>query len=315
MDHGTYRELAAGAALDDLDPTERASLDAHVAACAPCGADARALVDTAGMLAYAVPRRTPPASLGGSVLAAIAASENRPVGIPAASLAYAGGTTAGSIVAPAGALPARPSSSVPAVPVAALAAHAAPAPAGANGNVIELEALRRERTRYRRLSIAGLAVAAALAVAVGALGTTAAGRSDELQTATRERDAAVAQLATTDEAMAVALAPDHATATLTPDPLAGEATVFVVYRPGTTEAWLMAGNLPATPEGKVYQLWSADAAGVHALTTFTCANTRTCLAPFGVDLALANATMVTLEPVGGAQGEPGPQVAHGELES
>jgi hypothetical protein len=310
MDHGTYRELAAGAALDDLDPTEQASLDAHIAACARCRADARALLDTAGMLAYAVPRRTPPASLRGSVLAAIAASENRPVGIPAASLAYAGGTTAGSIVAPAGAFPAGPSRSVPASPVAA----AAPAAAGATGDVIELEALRRERTRYRRLSIAGLAVAAALAVAVGALGTTAAGMSDELETATRERDAAVAQLATTDEAMAVALAPDHATAALTPDPLAGEATVFVVYRPGTTEAWLMAGNLPATPEGKVYQLWSADAAGVHALTTFTCADTQTCLAPFGVDLAGANATMVTLEPVGGAQGVPGPQVAFGELE-
>jgi len=315
MDHGTYRELAAGAALDDLDPTERASLDAHVAACAPCRADARALVDTAGMLAYAVPRRTPPASLRGSVLAAIAASENRPVGIPAASLAYASGTTSGSIVAPAGAPPARPRGSVPALPVAAAApAPAGVTPAGGNGNVIELAALRRERTRYRRLSIAGLAVAAALAVAVGALGATAAGMSAELETATLERDAAVAQLATTDEAMAVALAPDHATAALTPDPIAGEATLFVVYRPGTTEAWMMAGNLPATPEGKVYQLWTADAAGVHALTTFTCADTQTCLAPFGVDLASANATMVTLEPVGGAQGEPGQQVAFGELE-
>ncbi len=315
MDHGNYRELAAGAALDDLDPTERASLDAHVAACAPCRADARALVDTAGMLAYAVPHRTAPASLRGSVLGAIAASENRPVGIPAASLAYAGGTTAGSIVAPAGPSPARPNDMQPALPAApAAAAPDAVAPAAADGNLIELETLRRDRTRYRRLSLTGLAVAAALAVAVGALGATAAGMSAELETATLERDAAVAQLATTDEAMAVALAPDHLTATLTPDPLAGEATVFVVYRPGTTEAWMMAGNLPATPEGKVYQLWSSDAAGVHALTTFTCADTQTCLAPFGVDLASAKATMVTLEPAGGAQGDPGPQVAFGELE-
>ncbi len=271
MDHGTYRELAAGAALDDLDPAEQTSLDAHLAACAPCGADARALLDTAGMLALAVPRRIPPASLRGSVLAAIAASEHRPVGVPAATLAHA-------------------------------------------GNVVELETLRRERTRYRRLSFAGLAAAAALAVAVGALGANAAGTRAELATATRERDAAVAQLTTTDQAMAVVLAPDHATATLTPDPLAGQATVYAVYRPGTTEAWLMAGNLPATPEGKVYQLWSADAAGVHALTTFTCESSQPCLAPFGVDLAGAKATMVTLEPIGGAQGEPGPQVAFGELE-
>jgi hypothetical protein len=38
------------------------------------------------------------------------------------------------------------------------------------------------------------------------------------------------------------------------------------------------------------------------------------LPPFGVDLASAKATMITLEPVGGAQGEPGPQVAFGELD-
>jgi hypothetical protein len=76
----------------------------------------------------------------------------------------------------------------------------------------------------------------------------------------------------------------------------------------------MAGNLPKPPAGQVYQLWSADAAGVHALTTFTCAEGASCLAPFGVDLATAMATMITLEPAGGAQGEPGPQVAFGELE-
>jgi len=101
---------------------------------------------------------------------------------------------------------------------------------------------------------------------------------------------------------------------LRPDPMAAQATIYVVYRPGTPEAWLMAANLPATPAGKVFQLWWADEAGVHALTTFTCDGSHACLAPFGVDLAAATATMITLEPVGGAQGEPGPQVAFGQLE-
>jgi hypothetical protein len=285
MDHRAYRELAAGAALDDLDAAERAALDAHLAACEACRTASRELADTAGMLTYAVPRRIAPASLRGSVLAAIAASERHPVGVSAATLAYAG-----VAVAPGGPGP-RP---------------AAPA--------LELQMLRRERSRYRRLSFAGLAAAAALAIAVGALGASAAGLRSDLDAATRERDTAVAQLATTDQAMSVVLAPDHATAALTPDPMAAQATVFVVYRPGTTEAWLMAGNLPATPAGHVYQLWSADAAGVHALTTFTCDGTHACLAPFGVDLAAASATMITLEPAGGAQGEPGPQVAFGKLE-
>jgi len=262
MDHGAYRELAAGAALDDLDPKERVSLGAHLGVCGPCRGDASALADTAGLLALAAPRRMPPASLRAGVLAAIAASGPGPG------------------VAP----------------------------------VLDLDALRRERTLYRRLSFAGLAAAAALAIAVGALGATAAGLRSDLDTASRDRDAAVAQLATTDGAMSVVLAPDHATAKLKPEPMAAGATVYVVFRPGTTDAWLMAGQLPATPAGKVYQLWSADGAGVHALTTFTCDGSHACLAPFGVDLASAKATMITLEQPGGAQGEPGPQVAFGQLQ-
>jgi len=264
MDHGTFRELAAGAALDDLDPTERISFRAHLGFCGPCRDDATALVDTAGLLALAAPRRLPPASLRAGVRAAIAAAENRPVDIPTA--------------------------------------------------VVDLEAIRRERARYRRLSFAGLAAAAALAIAVAGLGASAARLQSDLDAAAGARDAALAQLATTDAAMSVALAPDHATAMLTPEPMAAQATVYVVYRPGTPEAWLMAANLPATPAGHVYQLWWADEAGVHALTTFTCDGSHACLAPFGVDLAAATATMITLEAVSGAQGEPGPQVAFGQLE-
>ena len=297
MDHGTYRELAAGAALDDLDPLERSSLDAHLGVCPDCRADARAIVDTAGLMALAVPSRRPASSLRGSVLAAIAAAEGRPVGIPAAALAYSGGTAAAPHAASSAAEPVSP-----AIEAAALAREP-----------VELAGLRRERNLYRRISLAGLAVAAALVVAVGALGATAAGLNGRLEQTAAERDRAVAQLAATDGAMAVVLAPDHATSALAPEPLAGAATVFVVYRPGTSEAWLMAGGLPATPDGRVYQLWSADAAGVHALTTFTCDGAHACLAPFGVDLGRASATMITLEPVGGSRGEPGPQVAFGKL--
>jgi len=288
MDHGTYRELAAGAALDDLDPTELASLDAHLGSCPPCRAAARELVDAAGLLALAVPQRRPPGALRGGVLAAVAASDSGLVRMPAP-------------------LAAAPPAREPETPGGVTETNS-------RGNLVDLQAARRERTRYRRLSIAGLAVAAALAIAVGGLGATAAGLRSDLEAASSERDAAVARLATTDEAMSVVLAPDHATATLAPEPMAADAAVYVVYRPGTTEAWMMSGNLPATPGGKVYQLWSADTAGVHPLTTFTCDGMHACIAPFGVDLAAAKATMVTLEPDGGAQGEPGPQVAFGELE-
>ena len=265
MDHRAVRELAAGAALGDLDASERLSLRVHLAACGSCRADATALADTAGLVALAAPVRMPPASLRAGVLAAIAGVDGRRNDVPA--------------------------------------------------GVLYLETLRRDRARYRRLSFAGFAVAAALAIAVGGLGASAVGLQRDLDGAAMERDAAVAKLATTDAAMSVVLAPDHATATLTPGPMASGATVYVVFRPGTTEAWLMAGQLPAPPAGNVYQLWSADASGVHALATFTCDASHSCLAPFGTDLSGATAAMITLEPAGGTQGEPGPQVAFGELHS
>jgi hypothetical protein len=311
MDHRTFRELAAGAALDDLDAAERAELDAHLVGCAACRAEASELVDTAGLLAFAVPFRHAPATLRGGVLAAIAAAEGRPVGVPAATLAYAGAAASPQL----GSVPVASATAVPVAPAPAADATPAGRPAPTSAAVVEIDLLRRERARYRRLSFAGLAVAAVLAVAVAGLGTTAAGLNADLEQAAAQRDAAVARLAQTDEAMAVVLAPDHATAMLTPEPLAAGANVYVVYRPGTTEAWLMADNLPAPPPGKVYQLWSADAAGVHGLTTFTCGASGACLAPFGVDLGGAKATMITLEPAGGAVGEPGPQVASGTLES
>ncbi len=311
MDHGTFRELAAGAALDDLDPTERAALDAHLGACLPCRQVARELVDSAGMLAYAAPRRTPPAALLGGILAAVAASAGQPVDLPAAGAASA------PTLATRVRLPLAPGASVaPAAAPTQIPVHgAATADLGdASGVVLELDTLRRERTRYRRLSFAGLAAAAALAIAVGALGATASGLQGDLDAATLQRDAAVAQLATSDAAMTVALAPGHATATMKPEPMAGKATLYVVYMPGTSEAWMMAGNLPATPAGEVYQLWLADSSGVHPMTTFTCDGSSPCLAPYGADLASADATMITLEPVGGATGEPGPQVAFGTLD-
>jgi hypothetical protein len=285
MDHRASLELAAGAALDDLEPAERADLDAHLRGCPPCRAAARDLVDVSAALALAAPTRVPPASLRGGVMAAIAAVD-RPHAELAAALA--GPVPAAAVPTPAGAPAAR-------------------------AEVVDLASLRRERTLYRRLAFAGLAAAAVLAVAVAGLGASLAGARTDYDTAASERDAAVARLAASDAAMAVVIAPDHATAMLEPEPMAGNASVYVVYRPGTTDAWLMAGDLPATPAGKVYQLWSADDRGVHALTTFTCDGVDPCLAPYGVDLASAAATMITLEPAGGAAGEPGPQVAFGEL--
>jgi Anti-sigma-K factor rskA, C-terminal len=114
-------------------------------------------------------------------------------------------------------------------------------------------------------------------------------------------------------AMAVAVAPDHATVALVPEPLAPAAEAVVVYRAGHPDAYIVAHDVPATPAGTVYQLWVADAAGVHPLGTFTFDGRGTFVAPFDRDLAGSSAVMMTLEPTGGAIGGPGPQVVFGTL--
>lgn len=55
MDHGTLRQLAAGAALDDLDPLERRAFEAHVGGCSDCARLSDELDEVVGILALAAP--------------------------------------------------------------------------------------------------------------------------------------------------------------------------------------------------------------------------------------------------------------------
>ena len=157
------------------------------------------------------------------------------------------------------------------------------------------------------------AIAAVLVVSTLALGAWGLSTRTQLDRtaaeATRARDLADAEAG----AMAVAMAVDHRAAALTPEALAPSARASVVYRPGLPEAYLVASGLPATPAGHVYQLWVADAAGVHGLATYHFDGNGPFIAPVGLDLAGRTAVMVTLEPEGGATGEPGPQVVFGTL--
>ena len=158
---------------------------------------------------------------------------------------------------------------------------------------------------------AGLA-AALVIVSLGASWSVATLRSELDQ---QRGSAALAQgrLAMQRAAMAVALDPRHVAAKLAPEAIAPVADAVVVYRPGTDQAYLIAERLPATPAGKVYQLWYADAAGIHPLETVPFDGDGTLIVSFGVDLGDKAAAMVTLESVGGAQGVPGPQVVFGDL--
>ena len=238
MDHGTLRQLAAGAALDDLDPAEQREFEAHLQWCVACSGLVRDLDDVLAELALATPEIAPPPALGGAILRAL------------------------------------PGRRVPAV--------------------------------HTWRTWAPFGMAAVLAIAIIGLGV----RTVQLDDAVALARTQVAQQAA---AMAVVVDPAHRTASLTAESAAPAATAVVVYRPGTHDAYIMADHLPATPDGMVYQLWSADSGGVHPLGTFRYDGEGPFLASFGVDLAASAAAMVTLEPIGGATGGPGPQVVFGKL--
>jgi len=177
----------------------------------------------------------------------------------------------------------------------------------------ELAALRRETRRLRAWSVAGLAAAAVLAIAVAGLGVRTVSLSDQLGASEASARSMATRLAEQEGAMAVALSPDHVTAPLGAMAAAPGALASVVYEPGSTEAYLVAQQMPPTPSGHVYQLWVADGAGVHPLATFTYDGSGVLVAGFGTDLAGKKAAMVTLEPAGGATGAPGPELLFGEL--
>ena len=268
LDHVTLRELAAGAALDDLDVDERDALTVHLASCAPCRGLRAELDDVMADLALVAPTLHAPASLRSEVMAALREPPryvDAPVRIPELAAAGHAGSRAGD--------------------------H-----------------------RGRRI---GTWAAVGLAAV---LGVVAVGLTGENQRLLAERQAAEAAAAAAEQelqarqaAIAVIADPSHVTAPLEPDELAPASTAMVVFRPGTSDAYLMAVDLPATPDGQVYQLWYADAAGVHPLGTYHHDGQGAFVAPFGVDLANSAAAMVTLEPEGGVQGEPGPQVVFGEF--
>ncbi len=125
--------------------------------------------------------------------------------------------------------------------------------------------------------------------------------------------AATAEQGTQVAAMELVADPAHAAAWLEPSGPGFEHPVLMVYLPGSERAYLVASGLPVTPAGRVYQFWHADEAGVHPGLTFPVTDGEVLLIPIDLDLSRARAAMLTLEPEGGAEGDPGPDVVFGEL--
>jgi hypothetical protein len=161
--------------------------------------------------------------------------------------------------------------------------------------------------------IASLAIAAGLGVVALGLGARSVTLQQDLDTTSAQVASLQTNLAGQGGAMTVALNPSHVTVALHGDAIAPAAEAAVVFVPGDDASYIVARNLPATPAGHGYQLWHADATGVHPLQTVSFDGNGTFVAPVGVDLANSSAVMITLEETGGAKGEPGPQVVSGEL--
>jgi hypothetical protein len=272
------RMLTAGAVLDDLAPDERAAYETHRTTCAECRRLERELDRVMADLSLVVPERMPPPDLLGGIRRALAAE------------AATGGTQPDAFLRPQ-----------PVIPTKQDGAAALP---------VNLVALRRSR---RAPAMASLAIAAAFGIIAIGLGARALSLQQDLDATSAQVASLEAALAQRSDAVTVAVNPSHVTVALHGNALAPQAEAAVMFLPGQDAAYLVARNLPATPAGHGYQLWYADAAGVHPLQTVSYDGSGPFVAPIGVDLANSAAVMITLEESGGSTGDPGPQVVFGEL--
>lgn len=272
------RMLSAGAVLDDLASDERAAYEAHRGSCDECRRLEQELHRVMADLSLVVPERMPPPALLLGIRRALAAEE-----------------------AMAGSQPIEIVRAQPSIPATRDETGSHPP------DVIVMRPARRVP------AFASLALAAALGVIAVGLGARTLSLQQDLDTTAAQVASLESALAQRGDAVTVALNPSHVTVALHGDALAPQAEAAVMFIPGQDAAYLVARNLPATPAGHGYQLWYADAAGVHPLQTLAYDGSGPFVAPIGVDLADSAAVMITLEESGGATGDPGPQVVFGEL--
>ena len=282
IDRQSEHLLAAGAALQDLEPDEAAVWLAHREGCTECRDLESELTLVLEDLALVVPERVPPPYLLEAVRRSIGADRD----------------TAAAHVIPA----ARAEIAPPGI-----------APGTAPTSLDEARRRRASGLGFRRPSLALVGLAAAFAIAAAGFGARSLALQRDLDRTDAEVAALEARLAGSGAVVAAAMDPGHVTVALHAEPLAPAAAAMVTYVPGTSRAYLVADQLPATPAGHGYQLWYADAAGVHPLQTVPFDGDGAFVAPLDVDLSGAAAVMITLEDEGGAAGEPGPQVIFGEI--
>jgi anti-sigma-K factor RskA len=228
MKHEDYRETIALDALDAFEggADERRALDAHLAGCAECRAELRALRDATASLVYTASPQTAAPELRARILAAV---KSRPQDAHPGLSSNGGAVTTSQ-------------------------------PAGISSfEEFETRRAAREVRVGRRILMFGTLAAS---VAVAALLITLAllwQRNGRLQTELARLSETVNQtqqeLARTRADRELLAAPEARTATLAGTKTAERARARLTFDAHTGRAMFMAADLPPAPAGKAYQLW------------------------------------------------------------
>jgi len=236
MKHEEYIDLLTADALGALDAIERRELEAHLASCAECRAEADVWREVAATLAYAAPSVAPPAALRERLFEQIKTQ-------PPISRAEA--VTKTEADSENSALP-KPTN------VVALDAEREKR----RGGVLVGKPLLLVGSLAASIAIAALAITLAMAWAqnkeLQAQLARATGNTRQTEQDLRQTEQELAALRAERDLLA---APASRTVTLAGTEVAAAAQARLIYDQQTGRAVLVAANLPPVPAGKAYQLW------------------------------------------------------------
>jgi anti-sigma factor RsiW len=267
MNNDDIHSLSGAYAVDAVDDVERARFEAHLATCSACQSEVASLRSAAGELP-SVTATSPPPSLRDSVLRGISSVRPLP---PAVTSDEARAPEPSPTPAPSD-----PSAS----PAATPATPTAPS---------SLESRRAERRRRApvRQWLAGVAAAAVLA-------------TGGLVWQPWSPDSGTVQLTASQQVLQAKDAQRF-------EKKVGAATATVVRSPSLKRAVIVTSNLPAPPEGKVYELWLQQGTAMVPAGLVPAGQASTVL--LEGDAASAQAVGITTEPAGGSDTPTLPPVA------
>jgi anti-sigma factor RsiW len=296
MNNDDIHGLSGAYAVDAVDDVERARFEAHMAGCSECQAEVASLRAAASELTSTT-ITTPPTSLRESVLRDI--SSVRPLPPRVTSEGEQATAPVGSAERSEPTAPTAPSEpTAPTAPselIAPTAATAATIPSTAPTSPTsataptDLESKRAERAGRAPLRqwLAGAAAAAVLA-------------TGGLVWHPWTSDTNTLQLTATQQVLQAKDAQHF-------EKKVGDATTTIVRSPSLKKAVIVTANMPAAPEGKVYELWLQQGTTMVRAGLMPTGPANTVL--LDGDATSAQAVGITLEPAGGSDTPTLPPVA------